>query len=119
MVVEFTGHPFPVRVYISVGAAAFHETCKAFERRYPWGKYRGAVVTIKVGVYVMAFSARLHKLPAYEIAGVLAHESMHMWQAICEVSGEHRPGIETEAYMIQAMVEWAWKHVMKVDEDSC
>lgn len=38
-----------------------------------------------------------------EIASVLVHESVHVWQSICEHISESRPADEQSAYAIQAI----------------
>lgn len=42
---------------------------------------------------------------AMEVISTIIHESVHVWQFICQMIGEKSPGIETEAYMIQNIAE--------------
>lgn len=36
-----------------------------------------------------------------EVAGILVHEAVHIWQRWCDHFGEDKPGYEQEAYAIQ------------------
>ena len=38
-----------------------------------------------------------------QVAGLLIHEAVHIWQEWCDFYGEHAPGKEQEAYAIQGI----------------
>lgn len=47
-----------------------------------------------------------------EVAGLLVHEAVHIWQAYCDQMGEHHPAAEQEAYAVQAISqELMWEFV--------
>lgn len=55
-------------------------------------------------VCVVTLRAAANQNPV-EVAGLLVHEAVHVWQEYCVRIGEHKPGREQEAYGIQSIAQ--------------
>lgn len=53
---------------------------------------------------VVALGPYAHRT-GVEIAGLLVHEAVHIWQHYARRMGEHSPGDEQEAYAVQAIAQ--------------
>lgn len=56
-------------------------------------------------VFVCTDTEYLKGLDSIEVACILVHEAVHVWQKCVEYIGERNPGREFEAYSIQAIAE--------------
>lgn len=54
---------------------------------------------------IVCLSGDRHGRSGAEIAGLLVHEAVHIWQEYCAHYGEEFPGREQEAYAIQSISE--------------
>lgn len=55
-------------------------------------------------VYVVCLDSWQGRDPI-EVAGLLIHEAVHVWQGYAEQLGEEFPGSEQEAYAVQAIAQ--------------
>jgi hypothetical protein len=53
---------------------------------------------------VICLSGHEKRTPV-EVAGLLVHEAVHVWQEYCDWYGEKTPGREQEAYAVQSIAQ--------------
>lgn len=111
---EFTATSYPIRLYLARSRREWNTLMRLWRKNwfYPAVNTRASFTQITAGVYVLAIGPSFSKCPAAEQAGTLAHEATHAWQHIAEYIGERPEALETEAYTVQAIVEWAYKIVV-------
>ena len=64
-------------------------------------------------ICVLYFLTGREKMPStVALAGLLAHEAVHVWQSCCVTMREDRAGDEVSAYAIQFIFQWMFDHVM-------
>lgn len=49
---------------------------------------------------------RRKRLPVHQVAGLLVHEAVHVWQYVRRSIGEEEPSAEFEAYSIQTISQF-------------
>ena len=54
---------------------------------------------------IVCLGSTAYKTPI-EVACLLVHEAVHIWQAYCDRIGERSPGQEQEAYAIQSISQY-------------
>ena len=111
---EFTATSYPIRLYLARNRRDWNALMKKWRKNwfYPAVATNASFTQITAGVYVLAIAPTFKKSSPAEQAGALAHEATHAWQHIAEYIGERREAWESEAYTVQAIVEWAYKIVV-------
>lgn len=97
---------FPIRFGFCPSREAWDEfmDLKRLEYRMPYPGGGGACSQIHApdGTYVLVtLDDETSRAAPYDHLGCLIHESVHVWQALCDQIGEVSPSQEFEAYSIQ------------------
>ena len=99
--------PYPVYIGFVPSEGAWKKTVKRIGcPNAPFPSTDGRAVTFEStkGKICVLVCIKKHNDPI-EIAGLIAHEAMHVWQTILRTIGETAPGEECEAYAIQWLVQ--------------
>lgn len=107
------------RVFLCRSEAEFRRVAKTLSsEENPPFVLDGATATshhyhpIKGADFVSVVCVQSKKMTQVEVAGILAHEAVHVWRRYCEFIGEKDAGEEMEAYGIQSIFQAlleAWK----------
>lgn len=79
---------------------------------YPELDMNASFVQIEPGTYVITITPQFKNLTWAQQAGTLAHEATHAWQSIAAYIKEDGPAHESNAYTVQAIVEWAIDNIV-------
>lgn len=102
-------HPGPF-LALCLNNAEFQSACKHLSVKTPdswitneWSDATAHYFECKSGLAVIVCITNCQKFTPIEIAGLLIHEAVHVWQEYAHRIGEHAPGREQEAYAIQSI----------------
>lgn len=111
---EFAATSYPVRLYLARNLRDWNGLMKLWRKNwaFPTAQTCASFTQITPGVYVLAIAPTFRKCTTAQQAGALAHEATHAWQHFAEYIGERREAWESQAYTVQAIVEWAYKIVV-------
>lgn len=88
---------------------SFNHACKHIGVQPPdfilnaWSQATANTFRSDKGLAVIVCLRDWYNANPIEVAGLLVHEAVHIWQEYAENIGEHNPGKEQEAYAIQAI----------------
>lgn len=99
---------------LALSEADFHKAmghCKVPQKEWPEWVKDGADATAHVltnpdgGTVSIVCMRTYPNITPIQIAGILVHEAVHVWQHFCKRIGEDDPSFEFEAYSIQSIAQ--------------
>lgn len=90
---------------------AWEKSMKSFglpNNPYPTSHGRCTFLSNKGGkpvVLVTIMDGAENNYSHIEIAGIIVHEGIHVWQQMCNTVGEDAPSVEFEAYSVQKIFQ--------------
>lgn len=100
---------------------AMHEIGIREENWHTWPDAGGAWVAQYIdgehrpGKHVVCCIGDTANSDGIDIASVLCHEAVHVWQAYADHIGERRPGDEQIAYAIQSISEFLMREFVRLN----
>lgn len=106
---EFTATSYPIRLYLARNRREWNGLMRLWRKNwlYPAVDMNASFTQIEPGIYVIAITPHFKDLTWAKQAGTLAHEATHVWQNTADYIKEEGPAHESNAYTVQAIVEWA------------
>lgn len=107
---EFTATSYPIRLYLCRNRREWNALMKRWRKNwfYPAVATSASFTQISPGVYVIAITPHFKACTPAQQAGALAHEATHAWQHIADYIKEDVAARESNAYTVQALVEWLY-----------
>ena len=111
---EFTATSYPIRLYLARNRREWNGLMKRWDRNwfYPDVDLNASFTQIAPGVYVIAITPHFKDLTLAKQVGTIAHEATHVWQSLAEYIKEDSRAHESNAYNVQAIVEWAIDNIV-------
>lgn len=111
---EFTATSYPIRLYLARNRREWNALMKRWRKNwfYPAVATCASFTQITPGVYVIAVTPHFKASTWAQQAGALAHEATHAWQYIADYIKEDAAARESNAYTVQAIVEWAIDNIV-------
>lgn len=108
---------FPIYVGLALTEKAFIAEMKRLKVKYDFpfiNEGAGAMMHVLTNpvnnpiciICIDAAKAAKDKIKIEQIAALLAHEAVHVWQTCCDTIGEATCGRETPAYFIQCVTQF-------------
>ena len=105
--IEYIDQAWPIQVCVAlcVSPKAWDEEMRRLKIvGEPWPESDGRTTTfqnsVSKGRVIIVSLNRFESRTPIEVAGLLIHESVHVWQEIREAMKERTPGAEHEAYTV-------------------
>ncbi len=109
-VAEFCNHPYPCHVFFPPDEGAWDALMDSFGADDEAPEFAASVTTFDDQngheCFVIWIGPKAETANPVQVMGLMAHEIVHVIQRITECIRVERLDTETEAYLMQSMLEW-------------
>ena len=104
---------------------SFKKACKHLKVQPPawvlndWSQATAHIFQSGEGLACIVCMRDWYNANPVEVAGLLVHEAVHIWQEYADNIGERHPGKEQEAYAIQAIAQELMQSFVDQTKDYC